>query len=277
MFLIVRVILRNTWSTWHIGRKCLGSAKKDLWSSVREAWCLICYSCVNSVWVRNKIRDQIFHGAWQSSEKACSFLEITSEIDILFFVVGLELIFNYQLGDGLENASKQAVPRNSASIMLHLLPEGWLQPPTLHFCLLPLGIQRNTRIEHTIQSQKTRLFYLFVSTWIVDFIWLVYWGITWGSAEYKQNGSTGASGFVLALSIINFLVKVHLNLTQLATIILTYVYEDEAKQAVSNFVSNAKNIMNYSPDRWPWNYTYMAVSLLYYVLGHEVERVAAEG
>ena len=68
---------------------------------------------------------------------------------------------------------------------------------------------KSTNVGHPVtQNQKSRLFYLFVATWVVDFIWLIYWGVTWSSAEYKQNGSSGASGFVLTLSVISFIVKV---------------------------------------------------------------------
>lgn len=68
---------------------------------------------------------------------------------------------------------------------------------------------RGTNVNQWLaQSQKARLFYLFAATWVVDFIWLIYWGVTWGSAEYKRNGSSGASTFVLTLSVISFIVKV---------------------------------------------------------------------
>ncbi len=63
------------------------------------------------------------------------------------------------------------------------------------------------------QSQKPRLFYLFVATWIVDFIWVVYWGATWSSDEYQVSGASGSSTFVLTLSIISFITKVVLWIT----------------------------------------------------------------
>ena len=58
------------------------------------------------------------------------------------------------------------------------------------------------------QVQKIRLFYLYVATWLVDFIWLIYWGVTWSSNDYQNNGSSGTSSFVLTLSIFAFIVKV---------------------------------------------------------------------
>ena len=53
-----------------------------------------------------------------------------------------------------------------------------------------------------IQLQKIRLFYLFVVTWIADFIWLIYWGVTWSSSQYQASGTAGTSSFVLVLSIL---------------------------------------------------------------------------
>ena len=47
-----------------------------------------------------------------------------------------------------------------------------------------------------------------VFTWVVDFIWLVYWGATWSSSEYQEGGASGSSTFVMVLSIINFILKV---------------------------------------------------------------------
>lgn len=58
------------------------------------------------------------------------------------------------------------------------------------------------------QLQKIRLFYMFVATWLVDFIWLIYWGVTWSSDDYQNNGSSGTSSFVLTLSVIAFILKV---------------------------------------------------------------------
>jgi hypothetical protein len=59
------------------------------------------------------------------------------------------------------------------------------------------------------QLQKARLYYLFIATWIVDFVWVIYWGVTWGSEDYQQNNQTGLSQFVLILSILEFIIKVN--------------------------------------------------------------------
>ena len=53
-----------------------------------------------------------------------------------------------------------------------------------------------------------RLYYLMLATWFVDVIWLIYWGATWSSSEYQNNGSSGSSTFVMAVSITNFIIKV---------------------------------------------------------------------
>ena len=47
-----------------------------------------------------------------------------------------------------------------------------------------------------------------IFTWVVDFIWIVYWGATWSSSEYQKGGASGSSTFVMVLSIINFIFKV---------------------------------------------------------------------
>lgn len=47
-----------------------------------------------------------------------------------------------------------------------------------------------------------------LATWFVDVIWLIYWGATWSSSEYQNNGASGSSTFVMAVSIINFIIKV---------------------------------------------------------------------
>lgn len=36
-------------------------------------------------------------------------------------------------------------------------------------------------------SQKVRLTYLFVFSWIIDFVWLVYWGPFWNSTTFDHN------------------------------------------------------------------------------------------
>ena len=47
-----------------------------------------------------------------------------------------------------------------------------------------------------------------IATWLVDVIWLIYWGATWSSEEYQSSGASGSSTFVMAVSIINFIIKV---------------------------------------------------------------------
>ena len=76
---------------------------------------------------------------------------------------------------------------------------------------------------------------------MVDFIWLVYWGITWSSDEYKQFGPSGPAMFVLVLSIIEFLVK-------LGVVAIGYIFDPDITQAVKNFVPNLKSIYKYTPE-----------------------------
>ncbi len=64
---------------------------------------------------------------------------------------------------------------------------------------------------------------MFIATWLVDFIWLVFWGATWSSDEYQNSGASGTSTFVLTLSIISFIIKV-LILVNLACSNNNFVY-----------------------------------------------------
>ena len=95
-----------------------------------------------------------------------------------------------------------------------------------------------------IQLQKIRLFYLFVFTWAADFIWLIYWGATWSSAQYQASGTAGASSLVLVLSIIEFILKVQKISIQLAIIIICYIFDPECNTTIKNLVPNIKSILN---------------------------------
>lgn len=106
-------------------------------------------------------------------------------------------------------AHKKTIPTHHRANLLHLLPKGRLQSSSLCVRILPVGLQPSECTSIAMpQSQKARLYYLFLSTWVVDFIWLIYWGVTWSSDEYQNSGESGSSTFVLAISIIVFIVKV---------------------------------------------------------------------
>ena len=107
-------------------------------------------------------------------------------------------------------ARQKAVPRHDRPHLLHLLPESGLQFAALRLQLLPLGLQAPQRNATLTQLQRIRLFYLFAFTWIADFVWVVYWGVTWSSDDYQRSGASGTSSFVLTLSIIAFILKVRL-------------------------------------------------------------------
>ena len=63
-------------------------------------------------------------------------------------------------------------------------------------------------LELLTKSQKRRLYYLITFTWIIDFVWIIFWGATWSSSEYRRSGASGITSFVMAISIINFIIKV---------------------------------------------------------------------
>ena len=54
--------------------------------------------------------------------------------------------------------------------------------------------------------------------------------------------------FVLVLSIIEFLVKVIVNLFQLGVIAIAYIFDPDISLAVKNFVPNLKSVYSYEPD-----------------------------
>ncbi len=35
------------------------------------------------------------------------------------------------------------------------------------------------------------MLYLFIFTWIFDFVWLIYWGTFWDSAAFDKNWAKG--------------------------------------------------------------------------------------
>ena len=47
-----------------------------------------------------------------------------------------------------------------------------------------------------------------VVTFVVDFIWLCYWGSAWGEENEAGSWEAGVHHFVFAMSVINFIVKV---------------------------------------------------------------------
>lgn len=59
----------------------------------------------------------------------------------------------------------------------------------------------------TIQTERVKVLMLIVVTFLVDFIWLCYWGSAWSEDNLAETWERGVQHFVLVLSIINFLVK----------------------------------------------------------------------
>lgn len=59
----------------------------------------------------------------------------------------------------------------------------------------------------TAQDEKYRILGLMVVTWVVDFIWLVYWGPFWNSEEMKD-WERGVHSWTLFWSSVGFLFKV---------------------------------------------------------------------
>ncbi|CAG9323470.1 unnamed protein product [Blepharisma stoltei] len=81
------------------------------------------------------------------------------------------------------------------------------------------------------KSQRIRVFYLMIITFIVDFIWLCYWGSVWNNEIDSGNWESGVHHFVFALCVINFIIK-------LAAIVLAGLTEKE------NFKENLPSVFS---------------------------------
>ncbi|KAM3135870.1 hypothetical protein pb186bvf_011999 [Paramecium bursaria] len=104
--------------------------------------------------------------------------------------------------------------------------------PLFAFAYLLWDIERPT-------SQKVRLTYLFIFSWIIDFVWLVYWGPFWNSNTFSNNWADGIQTFVLVLSVINFILKI-------GTIGVCLLAEKECKDALhpENALNHVKNVFD---------------------------------
>ncbi|EAR84544.1 transmembrane protein, putative (macronuclear) [Tetrahymena thermophila SB210] len=93
-------------------------------------------------------------------------------------------------------------------------------------------------------DQKTRLLYLFIFTWIFDFVWLIYWGSFWDSDKLEQSWAKGVQSFVLILSIINFIIK-------LGVIVFCWVVEQKCKEALKPdiFIKNIQEMFKVEAER----------------------------
>jgi hypothetical protein len=59
-------------------------------------------------------------------------------------------------------------------------------------------------------SHKARLSYLFAFSWIIDFVWLCYWGPYYNSKLFNRAWSKGVHSFVIVLSVFMLLGKLGL-------------------------------------------------------------------
>ena len=58
------------------------------------------------------------------------------------------------------------------------------------------------------QRERLKLLGLLIITFVVDFIWLCYWGPIWNSDTEYGRWEKGVHSFVLSMSSINFVIKV---------------------------------------------------------------------
>jgi len=57
------------------------------------------------------------------------------------------------------------------------------------------------------KQERLKLLALLIITFVVDFIWLCYWGPIWNSDTEYGRWEKGVHGFVLSMSSINFVLK----------------------------------------------------------------------
>lgn len=67
----------------------------------------------------------------------------------------------------------------------------------------------NNYNDKEMHTHRVRLFYLFIFSFLIDFVWLIYWGTYWNSDIMQNDWAKGVHTFVLVISIINFILKVY--------------------------------------------------------------------
>lgn len=68
----------------------------------------------------------------------------------------------------------------------------------------------------------------------VDFVWIIYWAITWGGYDNKESG---LCNFTIFMSVLTFIVK-------LVVLILTFLKVDDCRRAVTEIVPNIKSVFS---------------------------------
>lgn len=83
-------------------------------------------------------------------------------------------------------------------------------------------------------KQKTRIWYLMAVSLFVDFVWIIYWAITWGGYDNKESG---LCNFTIFMSVLTFIIK-------LVILILTFLKVDDCRRAVTEIVPNIKSVFS---------------------------------
>ena len=80
--------------------------------------------------------------------------------------------------------------------------------------------------------QKTRVWYLLVFSILVDFVWIIYWAVTWSSFD---NQEVVLCDFTLIVSSIVFVVKIFV-------IVVLFMKEPECSEALINLPANFQSV-----------------------------------
>ena len=80
--------------------------------------------------------------------------------------------------------------------------------------------------------QKIRVWYLLLFSLIVDFIWIIYWAVTWNNFDNKE---LALCNFTLMVSSLVFVVKI-------IVMIVLFLKEPECSDAMMNIPRNVKGI-----------------------------------
>lgn len=92
------------------------------------------------------------------------------------------------------------------------------------------------------QRERLKLLAFLVLTFIVDFIWLCYWGPIWNSDSEYGHWEKGVHSFVLSMSSINFVLKV----VAMQFVIIVFVVMAEKSSLSENLPANLSSKLQLS-------------------------------
>lgn len=94
--------------------------------------------------------------------------------------------------------------------------------------------------DNSFVKQKTRLWYLMAVSLLVDFIWIIYWAVTWNGYDNRESS---LCNFTIFISVIIFIIKVII-------VVLTFVKDTDCKKAVTEIGGNVKYVFKGPSDEY---------------------------